>query len=84
MKDKITYGEKYGKAMDITDPKEARAYFKECVEHQIRIGGYNREQAEAIERQNIGYWSGYFKEDVRQRVRVLYGATHPLLARAGS
>ncbi len=78
MRDHISYGEKYGKAIRINDEEEAKAYFIECVEHQMRIGGYSRNEAEKIERSNIGYWAGYASDEDRRRVRRLYGATHPI------
>jgi len=55
----------------------ATAYFETCVEHCMRFGK-TREEAESIERQNLGYYAGYYNDATRQRVLVLYGAAHPI------
>lgn len=78
MQDKITYGAKYGPAMSITSQADADAYFEQCVQHQMRIGGVQRSEAEAIERQNLGYWAGYYSLDIRRRVEKLFASKHPL------
>lgn len=75
--DKITIGDKYGPAMQITDPKEAQEYFQVCVEHCMRFGD-TREEAEAIERGNLGYFAGYYGADTRARVERLFNCAHPI------
>lgn len=77
MKKDITIGEKYGKAMKITDRDEASAYFEECVQHTMSFGK-NREDAEKIEHENIGYYAGYYDQETAKRVNSLYGAVHPI------
>lgn len=81
MKKKITHGDKYGPAMKITDQKEAEAYFEECVEHCMSFGN-SREQAEDIERQNFGYWAGYYDHETRLRVEKLFSCKHPVFGAA--
>lgn len=75
--DKITYGEKYRPAMSITDQTEADDWFEACVEHCMR---FNRTRAEAedIERENLGYYAGYYDFETRQRVERLFGGVHPI------
>lgn len=51
----VTIGDKYGPAMSITDQAAADAYFERCVRHTMRVGGLGREEAEQVERQNLGY-----------------------------
>lgn len=75
--DQITIGDKYRPAMEIEDAEQARAYFEACVEHCMRFGK-TREEAERIERINLGYFAGYYSSDVGQRVLRLYGAAHPI------
>jgi hypothetical protein len=75
--DKITTGEKYGPAMKITDPLEAREYFGVCVEHMMRHG-HSRDEAEKIELANLGYYAGYYDDETRTRVEQLFGAFHPV------
>lgn len=78
MQDKITIGDKYGPAMEITDQAEADAYFEQCVEHLMRNGNCSREQAERIERQNLGYYSGYYGNETMARVAKLFRCSHPI------
>lgn len=81
MKSKITYGEKYGPAMKITDPAEAKKYFEECVKHTMSFGK-TREEAEAIERSNLGYYAGYYDTETRKRVERLFDCAHPVFGKA--
>ena len=77
MKKDITIGEKYGPAMSITDPKEAAAYFEECVLHSMSFGR-NREEAERVEKMNLGYYAGYYDDETRKRVEKLFNCAHPV------
>jgi len=77
MKSHITIGEKYGPAMEMTDQAQADAYFEECVAHTMSFGS-SREQAESIERQNLGYYAGYYSHETRERVERLFHCTHPV------
>ena len=81
MKKKITYGDKYGPAMEITDQKLADQYFEKCVKHTMSFGN-NREQAEDIERQNLGYQAGYYDHETRLRVERLFSCKHPVFGSA--
>ena len=85
MKKKITYREKYDPAMKIMDQSEADTYFEECVQHTM-IFGSSREEAESIERQNLGYYAGYYDHETRLRVEKLFSCKHPVfgLAEEGS
>ena len=58
MREGITINEKYGPAMKMTEQAEADAYFEECVQHCMSFGR-TREEAEKIERGNLGYYGGY-------------------------
>lgn len=77
MKRSITIHEKYDPAMSITDQAEADAYFEECVKHCMSFGT-GRNEAEAIERANIGYYAGYRSAATRARVEALFHCTHPI------
>jgi hypothetical protein len=77
MPDRITYGEKYGPLMALTEQADADAYFAICVAHCMRFGK-TREQAEAIERSNIGYYAGYYDHETRARVERLFRCAHPI------
>lgn len=74
----ITIGDKYGPAMEITDQDEADAYFQICVDHCMVHFDRERGEAESIERQNLGYFSGYYGAEVRERVERLFHCSHPV------
>lgn len=87
MKLKITIGDKYGPAMEITDQKEADRYWKECVEHNLRCQKAeglkpDRAKAERIEKQNLGYFAGYYTHATRERVERLFRCAHPVFGKA--
>jgi len=73
----ITLSEKYGAAMKITDQAEADDYFEKCVRHCMAFGK-SRAEAEAQERNNIGYWAGYEDSETRRRVETLFKCEHPV------
>jgi hypothetical protein len=73
----ITIGDKYGPAMTMTDPAEAAAYFEQCVQHTMTFGA-DRQEAERIERINLGYYAGYYDNETRQRVEKLFACAHPI------
>ncbi len=73
----ITYGEKYDPAMLITDRAEADAYLERCVAHTMGFGR-SREDATRVERENLGYWAGYYGPEVRARVLAMFDAPHPI------
>ena len=77
MDSQITIGDKYGPAMKITDQTEADAYFEVCVQHCMSFGK-SREEAESIERQNLGYFAGYYDYETMDRVNRLYMTSHPI------
>ncbi len=39
--------------------------------------GKTREEAEEIERANLGYWAGYYRPETRERVERLFRCAHP-------
>jgi len=74
---KITIGEKYQPAMKITEQAEADEYFEALVQHCMSFGK-NREEAESIERQSLGYFAGYYDSETRERVERLFSCAHPI------
>lgn len=83
MQHTITIGDKYGPAMQITDQAKADAYFEECVLHCMSHGS-TREEAESIERSNLGYYAGYYNNETRRRVERLYRCAHPVFGAIGN
>jgi len=78
---KVTIGEKYNPAMEITCQTKADEYFETLVEHTMRFGK-SREEAENIERINLGYWAGYYNLETRLRVEKLFRCEHPFFGPA--
>ena len=77
MKQGITIGEKYGPAMNILDQQAADAYFEELVQHAMSFGK-SRQEAEEIERENLGYFAGYCGAGTQRRVNRLFRTEHPI------
>jgi hypothetical protein len=77
--DNLTYGDAYYPAMDITDETEAREYFEILVEHTMR-SGHSREEAERMERQNLGYFAASCGPEYFRRVCRLFNCDHPIWA----
>jgi len=77
LKINITTGEKYGPAMEITDPDKAAEYFEACVVHCMSFGT-SRDEAEKIERANLGFVAGYYDNETRARVESLFSCEHPV------
>ena len=58
---------------------EADLLFLDMVEHQMRTDpSISREQAEAVERHNLGYFTGYYSHETRARVERLFRCAHPV------
>lgn len=76
-----TIGEAYGPAMGITDQAEADRYFEELVLETME-SGKTRDEAEAIERSNLGYYAGYCSHETRLRVERLFRCVHPVFGPA--
>jgi hypothetical protein len=84
---KITIGDKYMPAMEITDQAAADVYFARCVDHNLRACeaegvARTREEAEAQERVNLGYFAGYYAHSTRARVERLFKCAHPIFGPA--
>lgn len=78
----VTIGEKYTDLLStIITPEDANEYFEACVQHTMRWGS-TREEAEEIERQNIGYVAGYFNLEENKRIQNLFRVVHPILGSA--
>lgn len=76
--DAVTIGQKYMPAMTITDQADADAYLERCIEHTMRCFGSAREDAEKLERDNLGYFAGYYDHATRDRVERLFKCAHPV------
>lgn len=77
---KITLGDKYGPAMEITEQAKADEYFELLVAHAMSHGS-TREEAEKLERANLGYFAGYYSNETRRRVEELFQCSHPIFGK---
>lgn len=80
MEDDRTIEETYGPAMEMTDQATADAYFEELVLSRVQ-SGLSREEAERLERGNLGYYAGYYCNEVRERVERLFDCAHPIFGK---
>jgi len=68
----------YGRAMVITDQAEADMYLDTLITYRMEnTECASREEAEQIERSNLGYWAGYYSNETRARVERLFRCEHP-------
>ena len=80
--EKVTIKEKYGPAMEITSQTEANEYLDACINHCMLYGDVQTiPEAEAIEKENLGYFAGYYDEQTRMRVERLFKCSHPIFGR---
>jgi hypothetical protein len=80
---RLSNGEKYHPAMQVQTEQEATEYLHKLVMyHASRYDGSDgartSEQIYAIERGNIGYWTGYFDGETYERVNRLFKSVHPV------
>ena len=81
-KDILTTGELLKPAMKIKDQKEADLYKEAYINYVLdRNEDMTRAKAEGIVNHNIGYWTGYYGDDVRERVEKLFKTEHPLFGK---
>ena len=80
----LTYADTLGPAMEITNEEDAKQYFEAYVsfiqkalneENDI----INDMTAEEIALSNLGYYAGYYNEEVREQVERLFNCKHPIL-----
>lgn len=74
---RVTIGDKYGPAMEMNDEAEAAAYFETCVRHTMSHGS-TRQEADRVEKANLGYYAGYYSNETRERVECLFNCSHPI------
>lgn len=68
----------YREAVEITDPNEAADYFEQLVRYYMSVKSCSREEAERVQRSNLGYFSGYYDQETRERVERLFNCVHPI------
>lgn len=79
-----TIGDQYHPAMKMTDPQEAAEYLEALIRYNMERHGQSREEATSIQKQNLGYFAGYYDHETRERVEKLFCCTHPIFGAASS
>jgi hypothetical protein len=75
----LTYGESLGPAMQITEQSDADQYKEAMIQFGMNLTPtVSREKAESVCNQNLGYYAGYYSEEVRERVERLFNCSHPI------
>jgi len=76
----LTYGECLSPAMEIKDLKEAQQYLKDYadwIQTDLDEKG-STDNAMDIAKHNLGYFAGYYSDEVRKRIETLFMCEHPL------
>ncbi len=81
-KEILTYQECLGPAMQITEQGDADQYLQAYIKYTERMmlqeaRGDDKDAAWVV-KQNIGYFAGYYNNEVRERVERLFQCSHPL------
>lgn len=80
--EELTFGDILGPAMEITEQANADEYLRDyiaCIERAlIREPNTNGYTAKQIAKTNLGYYAGYYSDEVQQRVNRLFRTTHPI------
>lgn len=73
----LTYSECLSPAMGITDQADADQYKAAYIKFQSQFSNekYTPEQVVNI---NLGYYAGYYSDEVRARVERLFHCSHPI------
>jgi len=80
----LTTEECYKPALEITDPDKAKEYLEALIERSMEHFDNSREEAERIEKGNLGYYSGYYGTEAMIRVHKLFDCEHPVFGKVES
>lgn len=76
---KATWGDRYGRAMEMKTKADADEYFERLVQSHLKVAPErSREEVEELERNNLGYFAGYYSAEVRERIERLFKCEHPI------
>lgn len=76
-----TTGQLYKPAMEIKTQAEADEYLEGLIDWAVTCHGQSREEAERIQKQNLGYWAGYYNAETMERVNKLFRTSHPVFGK---
>lgn len=77
-----TFGEIFDKALELAkeNKNEAQVYFTEYVQHILNVNDKVNtiEEAEQIAKHNLGYFAGYYTQEVCDIIYKTYKCSHPI------
>lgn len=84
--DHATMGELYGPAMEIKTKEKASEYLMALVAWCLKASAAEHtdmtaEKALALQRQNLGYYAGYYDSKTYHRVQDLFNCEHPVFGK---
>lgn len=82
--EKMTWGELYNPAMEMTEPVEAAEYLNALIQRNVTYFKQTAEEAEECVKQNLGYISGYYDTETMVRVQRLFDCSHPVFGKIES
>lgn len=75
----MTIQDKYSQIEKIKTQEEADAFFLNCVMQTMKVKPeLSVDEAVDIEKENIGYFSGYLGQEHQQRIEILFRCVHPI------
>jgi len=80
----MTTDECYKPSLEITDPDEAKEYLEALIERSMKYFDNSREEAERIEKTNLGYYCGYYGTEAMIRVHKLFDCEHEIFGKVES
>ena len=74
-----TIAELYSRSTKIETEQEAKTYLNNLVQYFVQRFNMPLDEAYLKVRQNIGYFSGYYSDEIRRRIEKLFNCVHPIL-----
>lgn len=77
----VTFNQSYAPLSDIETQGEANEYFEKLVLRKMKRYNRSREEAIAMEKENIGYWTGYLSRKTAARILEFFETQHPIFGK---
>lgn len=78
-KKKLNINQKYSPITKITTKEKASEYLETLIQYNMKESNHTYEEAKKIEKENIGYWTGYENDEIAKRIMELFECEHPIL-----
>lgn len=76
-----TMGKLFEKAQSIPD-SEAQEFLTCYVSYIVNSRNMSIEEATQIAKSNLGYYAGYYSNDVRKKIEAKFNCVHPIFGHA--